>query len=181
MEGKKERGLFFEEVFEGLAGGVGTSLRGFGGGGPRRGEGGGGGVLLNSPAEGEKGAVVEGVFGEDALGDGLHALEAGAGVEVHALFAGVEVDGATGALAVGVEAGEKDFAAVGTASAIDGADHARSARAKLVAAGTMLGRTLFLFFGLTGVLVAFLLILPVTHWGTPREGTLILLLNGAGQ
>ena len=146
-----------------------------------RGRGGWSSVLLDGPAEGEKGTFVARVLRKDAVRDGLHALEARAGVEIHALLAGVEVDGATGALAVGVEAGEKDLAAVGTASAIDGADHARSARAHHLAMGRTLRRALLFFFGLTGVLVAFLLILPVTHWGTPREGTLILLLNGAGQ
>src|SRR5574341_1424960 len=101
----KRRRLLLEEVVEGFAG-VGRARRGGIGGGLRRGNGGRSGVLFDGHADREKGAVVAGVFGKDALGDGLGTLEAGTGVEIHALLTGVQLDAATGAFALGVEAGE---------------------------------------------------------------------------
>jgi hypothetical protein len=46
-------------------------------------------------------AFVAGVFFGDALGHGLHALEAAAGIEIHALFAGVQFEAALRTFASG--------------------------------------------------------------------------------
>ena len=148
---------FFEEVFEGLAGVDGTRWgRGRTCGGGRLGVGSGSGVFFNGHAEFVEGAIIFGVLGSDALGDGLRAFELDAGIEEAALFAGVKFELALGACAVGVEAGSQHCAAVCAAAAGDGADHswrawtelvgaARAARGRL-AAIMMNFRFFFVFF-----------------------------------
>jgi hypothetical protein len=147
--------LLFEEILKGLARIVVAR-------GSRRtiagsllGVGGRSGVLLNSGAKFVEGAGVLGILGEDALGDRLGALELGAGVEEATLLAAMELELALGAFAVGIEAGGEDRAAVGTACAGYGADHARGARAELIGArSTLRGLPvmrpvfLFVFFGI---------------------------------
>ena len=141
--------LFLEKVLEGLAGVVG-SRRGSNGSGShlsRLGVGGRSGVFFDGHAKLIKLAVVLCVLGSDAFGDGLRALELGAGIEEAALFAAVKLKLAFGTLAVGVEAGGKNGAAVGTAAARDCADHSWRARAELIGARTALRRLpLMLFF-----------------------------------
>ena len=126
---------FFEEVFEGLAG-VGGARWGWGrtcGGGRLRVRS-RGGIFFDGHAEFVEGAIIFGVLGSDALGDGLRAFELDAGIEEAALFAGVKFELAFGACAIGVEAGGEDRAAICAAAAGDGADHSGSAWAELVGA-----------------------------------------------
>ena len=106
--------LLFEEIFERLAGIVGAR-RGWRGGGRylrglrvRRGC----RVFLDGHAEFVEFAVVLGVFGGDAFGDGLRTLELSAGIEEAALLAAVKFELALGTLAVRVEAGGQDCAAI---------------------------------------------------------------------
>src|SRR5579864_4474022 len=144
------RELFLEEILESLAGIIGARRARSGGGrylrglcvGSRR------GVFFDGHAEFVELAVVLGVLGSDALGDGLSALELGAGVEEAALLATVKLELALGTLAVGVEAGGKNCAAVGTAAAGDRADHARSARPELIGPRTALRRLALVLFSL---------------------------------
>ena len=65
----------------------------------------GGGVLFHGGAELIEFAVVAGVLGSDAFGDGLRALELSSGIEETALFTAVKLETALGAFAVGIEAG----------------------------------------------------------------------------
>jgi hypothetical protein len=127
--------LFFEEVFEGLAGVV-VTRRGCGQASTRRRSllsvGRGRGVFFYRGAELIELAVVAGVFGSDALGNGLRAFELGGGIEEAALLTTMKLEAALGTFAVGIEAGVQDGAAVGAARAGDGADHARGARAELI-------------------------------------------------
>ena len=90
------------------------------------------GIFLDRGAELVELAVVAGVLGSDAFGDGLRALELRGRIEEAALFATVELEAALGTFAVGIEAGVQNGATVGAASAGDGADHARGARAELI-------------------------------------------------
>src|SRR5215472_841996 len=123
--------LLFEEVFEGLArvararwcrrsGACGLRIR--------RGR----GVLLDGHAKFVELAVVAGVLGRDALANGLRALELRASVEEAALLAAMQFELALGTLAVGIETGGKDRAAIGTARSCNGSDHAGGARAELI-------------------------------------------------
>jgi hypothetical protein len=110
--------LFLEKVLEGLAGVVG-SRRGSNGSGShlsRLGVGGRSGVFFDGHAKLIKLAVVLCVLGSDAFGDGLRALELGAGIEEAALFAAVKLKLALGTLAVRVETRSEDGAAVGTSA-----------------------------------------------------------------
>ncbi len=132
--------LLLEEVLEGLAGVVVARRRGGGCGSSLLRVGGRGGILLYGRAKLVELAGVLGVLGRDALGDGLRALKLGAAVEEAALLATVQLEGALGTLAVGVEATAEHGAAIGTACAGDGADHARGARAELIGARTALRR-----------------------------------------
>ena len=132
---------FFEEVFEGLAGVCGARWgwrrRCCGGRlGVRR----GGGVFFDGHAEFVEGAIVFGVLGSDALGNGLRAFELDAGIEEAALLAGVKFELAFRACAVGVEAGGQDCSAICAAAASDGADHSGGAWAELVGAARAAGR-----------------------------------------
>ena len=77
-------GLLFEQVFERLAGIVGAQA------------GGRGGLFFAGHADFEEGAIVAGIFFGDALFDGLHALEAAAGIEIHALLARMQFEAALG-------------------------------------------------------------------------------------
>ncbi|OLC96291.1 MAG: hypothetical protein AUH86_10200 [Acidobacteria bacterium 13_1_40CM_4_58_4] len=127
--------LLFEEVFEGLAGIVGTRRgRGSGarGGGLRIG--GGGGVFFNGHTKFVKGAGILRVLGRDAFGDGLGALESRAGIEEAALFAAVQLELALGTFSIGIETGRENGAAIGASCAGDRADHTRSARTELIGA-----------------------------------------------
>ena len=104
------------------------------------GVGGWGGVFFDGGAELIEFAVVLGVFGGDALWNGLGAFKLGAAVEEAALLATVQLEGALGALPVGVEAAAQHSAAIGAAGTGDGADHARGARTELIGAGPALRR-----------------------------------------
>ena len=112
------------------------------------GVGSGSGVFFNGHAEFIELAVVFGVFGSDAFGDGLGTLKLGAGIEEAALFATVKLELTLGTLAVWIETGGQDSAAVGTTSAGDGADHARGARAELIGARATLRRFALVLFSL---------------------------------
>jgi hypothetical protein len=148
--------LLFEEILKGLARIVVAR-------GSRRtiagsllGVGGRSGVLLNSGAKFVEGAGVLGILGEDALGDRLGALELGAGVEEATLLAAMELELALGAFAVGIEAGGEDRAAVGTARASYGADHARGARAELISVARATGwRTAVVMVAAVGLVFLF--------------------------
>ena len=159
--------LFLEKILESLAGIIGAwrgrtgcsrYLRGLG---VRS----GGSVFFNGHAEFVELAVVLGVLGGDALGDGLSALELGAGIEEAALLTTVKFKLALGTLTVRIEAGGEDSATVGTSAARDRANHARSARAELIGARTALRRlavvTLFSFFAFFRVAVAAMTVLSI--------------------
>jgi len=157
--------LLLEEVLEGLAGIVVARWRRGGCGSSLLRVGGGGSVLFDGGAKFVELARILGVLGRDALGDGLRALKLGAAVEEAALLATVQLEGTFGALTVGVEAAAEDSAAIGTASAGDGAHHARGARAELIGARTALRRlpvmrAVFLFL-LFRVAIATVIILSI--------------------
>jgi|SRR5580700_5528267 len=77
--------LLLEKIFEGLAGVIGA-------------QGGWGGCFFfPGHADFVKGAAITGIFLGHTLGHRLHALEALAGIEIHALLAGVEFESALGA------------------------------------------------------------------------------------
>ena len=124
--------------------GVGGARWGWGraSGGGRLGVGRGGGVFFNGHAEFVEGAIIFGVLGSDALGDGLRAFELDAGIEEAALLAGVKFELAFGAGAIGVEAGGQDRAAICAAAASDGADHSWGARTELIGAARAARRRL---------------------------------------
>jgi len=122
------------------------------------------GVFFDGHAELVKLAVVLGVLGSDAFGDGLRALELGAGIKETALLATVEFKLAFGTLAVRVETRSKDSSTVGTSTAGDGADHARRARAELIGARTALRRlavVLFFFLAFFRVAVTAMTVLSI--------------------
>jgi len=122
--------LLFEEVFEGLASVERARRSGFGRSSLRRLRvAGGRGVFFDGHAKFVESAGVLSIFGGDTLRNGLRAFELRAGVEEAALLAAVKLEIAFGTLAVGIETGSENGAAVGTARAGDGADHARGARA----------------------------------------------------
>ena len=85
--------------------------------------------------------------------------------EEAALLAAVQLELALGAFSVGIEAGGKDRAAIGAARAGYGADHARSARAELIGAGTSLrGLAVmrpFFFFIFLGIAVPAVTVLSI--------------------
>jgi hypothetical protein len=160
-------GLLFEKILEGLARIIGAR-RGWQGSGRylcRLRVGSGGGVFFDGHAELVELAVVFGVFRGDTFGDGLRALELGAGIEEAALLATVKLELALGTLAIGVEAGSQDSSTVGTPAARDRTDHARSARAELIGAGTALRRfavvALLSFFAFFRVAVAAMTVLSI--------------------
>ena len=64
----------------------------------------GGDVFFHGGAELVEFAFVAGVFGSDAFGDVLRALELSGGIEEAALFATVELKSALGAFSVWIEA-----------------------------------------------------------------------------
>ena len=103
-----------------------------GAGGGRLSIGGWRGIFFDGHAEFVKGAGVLGVLGRDAFRDGLSAFELRAGIEKAALFAAVQFELALGTRAIGIEPRSEDGAAIGTARAGDGADHAGRAGAELV-------------------------------------------------
>ena len=154
--------LLLEKILEGLAGVV----------VPRRGRrssrssllriGRGRGIFFHRGAKFVERAVVLRVLRRNALGNGLGAFKLRAAVEEAALFATVQLEGALGTLAAGVEAVAEYRAAIGTASARYGTDHARRARTELIGARTALRRLavmravlLFLLFrvAITAVIV----------------------------
>ena len=166
--GWKETELFFEKVFEGLAG-IGRTARSWLGkcGGDLRGLliGSGCGVLFDGHAEFVELAGVLAVFGGDALGDGLRTFKLRAGIEEAALLAAVKLGVALGAGAGGVESGDEDRAAIGAAGSSDGANHARGAGTEMIvlSSGTTLrglafGAGLLFFFGIAIAAMAVLTI-----------------------
>jgi hypothetical protein len=149
--------LFLEKILESLASVVGARRGSSGSGGHlgRLGVGGGSRVFFDGHAELVKLAVVLGVFRGDAFGDGLRALELGAGIEEATLLATVKLKLAFGTLAVGIEAGGENGAAIGTTAACDGTDHPWRTRAELICARTALRRlAVVLFFLITFFRVA---------------------------
>jgi hypothetical protein len=145
--------LFFEEVLEGLPGVVGARGRDRGSGNlGRLGVGGGCGVFFNGHAKLVELAIILGVFGSNALGDGLGALELSARIEKTALLAAVQFKLAFGTLAVGIEAGSEDCAAIRATASRDGANHARRAWAELIGARSALGRLAILILFPLGAL-----------------------------
>src|SRR5207302_347080 len=82
------------------------------------------GVFLNGHAKFVERAVVAGVLGRDALANRLGALELRASIEEAALLAAMQFELALGTFAVGIETGSKHGAAIRTARACDGSDHA---------------------------------------------------------
>jgi hypothetical protein len=158
--------LLLEEILEGLSGVI-VARRGWrgGSGGSLLGVGGGCGVFLYGGAKLVELAGVLGIFGRDALGDGLRAFKLGAAVEEAALLATVQLEGAFGTLTVGVETTAEDGAAIRAAGAGDGADHARGARAELIGPRAALRRlavmrAVFLFL-LFRVAIAAVIILSI--------------------
>jgi len=157
--------LFLEEVFEGLAGVARARRRRSDGAGGLR-VGSGRGVFLDGHAKFVEGAGVLGVFGGDARANWLRALELCAGIEKAALLAAVEFELALGTLAVRIETRGEDSAAIGTAGAGDGPDHARGARAELVGAARAARRRLLFVRALAlltffGIAVAAMTILTI--------------------
>src|SRR5713226_6042156 len=128
--------LLFEEVFEGLTGvrvapGCG---RGRGTRGCRLSIGSWRGVFFDGHAEFVEGAGVLGILGRDAFLDRLGAFKPRTRIEKAALFAAMQFGLALGTRPVGIESRSEDGAAIRTARARDGANHARRARAELVGA-----------------------------------------------
>jgi len=160
--------LLFEEVFEGLAGVERARRSGLGSSGlcglrvARR-----GGVFFNRHAKFVESASVLRVFRRDTFWDGLRAFKLRAGVEEAALLAAVKLEIALGTLAVGIESGGENGAAVGAARAGDRPDHARSARAEVIvlaARSALRGLSflaMFLFVLLFVIAVAAMTILTV--------------------
>src|SRR5258708_21284325 len=132
--------LLFEKVLEGLARVVVARRGRRGGRGSLVRVGGGSGVFLDSGAKLIKFAGVLSVLGRDALGDRLRAFKLRAAIEEATLFAAVQLEGALGTLAVGVETVGEHRTTIGAARARHGADHARRARTELIGARTALRR-----------------------------------------
>ncbi len=133
--------LLFEEVFEGLARVVrarGRRCSGACGLRVRSGR----GVFLNGHAKFVERAVVAGVLGRDALANRLGALELRASIEEAALLAAMQFELALGTFAVGIETGSKHGAAIRTARACDGSDHAGGPGAELIGAARAASRRL---------------------------------------
>ena len=125
----------------------------------------GSGVLFDGHAQLEKGALVLGVLFHDGLGNRLGALELRAGIEIHALFAAVNLVAATRAGAIRIETRRQNVAATSAPRVENRANHAGSAGADLLlawGAGMLLflGRPLSLF-GLAGILVTMLTIFSI--------------------
>ncbi len=140
--------LFFEEIFEGLASVIRARRGSSGSGGHLSGLGvrSGGSVFFDGHAELIKLAIIFGVFGSDPFGDGLRALELGAGIEEATLLAAVKLKLALRTLAVRVEARSENCATIGASASRNGANHARRARAELIGARTALRRLAFVLF-----------------------------------
>ena len=125
------------------------------------------GVFLDGHAKFIKCAGVLPVFGRDAVGNGLRTFELRARVEKAALLAAVKLKIALRALAVGIETGGENGAAVGTARAGDRADHARGARAEVIilsaraACRGLAFLPMFLLVLLFGIAIAAMAILTV--------------------
>src|SRR5882672_7763636 len=132
--------LLLEEVLEGLAGVVVARWRWRRGCSALLRVGGGGGVLLHGGAKFVELTGILGVFGGNALGNGLRTLKLCAAVEEAALLATVQLEGALGTLTVGVKATAEHGAAIGATRTSDGADHAGGARAELIGARAALWR-----------------------------------------
>src|SRR5208282_374568 len=164
MVAEVEEQLLFEEVLEGLASVIGARRGSAGGNLGGLGVGSGGGVFFDRHAELIEFAVVLGVLGSDAFGNGLGTLELRAGIEEAALLATVKLELALGTLAVGVEARREDRATVRTSAAGHCADHARRARAELIGARTALRRlavVLFSFFAFFRVAITAVTVLSI--------------------
>src|SRR5262249_34997599 len=118
-------------------------------------------ILFHGRAEFVEGTVVSRILFRDALGDGLGALKPRAGVEVNALLAAMELEAATRALAVRIEARQQNGAAIRAARAGDRADHPRRSRTNLFLARATLGRPVLLLLRLIAVHIAPLPILAL--------------------
>jgi hypothetical protein len=157
--------LFLEEVLECLAGIVVARRRRRRGGSSLLRVGGGGGIFLDGGAKFVELAVILGVLGRDALWNRLRALKLGAAVEEAALLATVQLEGALRTLTFRVEAAAEHGAAIRTAGAGDGTDHARRARAELIGAWAALRRLAVmravLLFLLFRVAIAAVIILAI--------------------
>ena len=148
--------LLLEKIFEGLTSVHGPSGRGcFDGDLRRLHVGSGRGILLHRSAKFVELAVVLGVFGRNADLNRLGAFKLRSGIKEAALFAAVQLEIALGTFSLGIEASDENGSAIGAASAGDGANHARGARAEVIgsAAGSTLRR---LAIGLVFLLLAVL-------------------------
>ena len=92
------------------------------------------GIFFDGHAEFVEGARVFRVFGRDAFLDGLSAFELRPGIEEAALLTAMQFGLTLGARSAGIESGSEDGAAIGTARARDGADHAGCAGTELIGA-----------------------------------------------
>jgi hypothetical protein len=151
--------LLLEEIFEGLAGVVGTG-RARGGWCLRR-VGDWRGVFLDGHPKLEERAIISRVLLGDTLGNRLGAFELRGGIEMDALFATVQLEMAAWTLPVGIEPGHQNGTATRASRPHHCANHARSARAHLFLFGTRLARAFLLFLGAIVFLIALLLILPL--------------------
>ncbi len=146
------RVLVFEQIVEGGAGVV-WALTAFAGG-----------FFFDHHTDRIEGAVVAFVFGRDAGGDGLIALEAAGGIEVFALFAGMEIESALGALAEGIGEILQERAALGAARDSARTGHVDGARTESILALRSLSSRLltgFFFGAAAGILVSALAIFAV--------------------
>lgn len=156
------RELFLEKIVECFAGVVRTNGRET----PRRGcrrsaHSGGSRILLDCGAKRIESAIVSSVLLGDALRYRAGALELSSGIEVSALFAAVQFETATGALAAGIETWLQDGAAIRAPRARDRPYHSRSPWADLFLPRAILRGTLFLFLRGIGIHVAPVAVLPV--------------------
>jgi len=160
------RQSFLKQVVESAAGVIGTLRRGIGGNlrSSGRGDGGRRRILFHCGAKRIERAVIARVFLGDTLGNRLRALKLRAGIEIHALLAGMQLETATRAGALGVETGLQHGAAVRAARACDGADHARRSRTDLLLVRPTFWRAfLFLCRGVR-IHVAPVAILPLQNY-----------------
>jgi hypothetical protein len=127
---------------------------------------GGSGVFFHGRAKFIKLAGVFGVFGRDALRNGLYAFKLSRRVKKAALFAAVKFELTFGASTARIKARGENSAAICAPCPGDGSNHARRARAELIgAAGTAGGRVfvprLIFFFVFFRVAIAAVAILTI--------------------
>jgi hypothetical protein len=169
-------GLLLEQIFERLAGVVGAQA------------GGRGRLFFAGHADFEEGAIIADIFFRDALFDRLHTLEAAAGIEIHALLAGMQFEAALGA-----ETGWRNClqhgAALGTAGNGAGAGHVHGLGAQaVVASGRRYRGRLFPDFFFSGprtrlvfAIVVLISMLTVFGHSTSKHVGVYCLASGASR